>query len=191
MSIDVSEPVTGLAPAAANFPIGTTSGPTKPDPSEMRRVMGQFASGVTIVTGTDDGEPVGFACQSFASVSLEPPLVLFCAGVGGTSWPRIRRGGRFSVNVLAEEQQDLCARFGSRTGRRFEGLDWTPSRWGTPSLPGVLARVHCEIDAVHRAGDHDVVIGAVDELEWVGHTDPMVFFRGAFRASAPTAAGTR
>ena len=160
-----------------------------PTPEQMRRVMGQFASGVTVVTGTHGEEPVGFACQSFASVSLEPPLVLFCAGHGGTSWPRIRSGGRFTVNVLGEDQQDLCARFGSRTGRRFEDLAWTPSRWGTPSLPGVLARVHCAIDAVHRAGDHDVVIGAVDELEWVGDGDPMVFFRGAFRAGAPVAAG--
>ena len=187
MSIDVSEPETCIAPAPPPVPTGRV----RPGSEEMRRVMGQFASGVTVVTALDDDEPVGFVCQSFASVSLDPPLVLFCAGLGGTTWPRIQRTGRFTVNVLAEEQQDLCARFGSRTGRRFEGLEWMRSRWGTPSLPGVLARVHCEIDAVHRAGDHDVVIGAVDELEWVGHADPMVFFRGAFRPSVPTTAGAR
>ncbi|MQW75362.1 flavin reductase [Nocardioides sp. dk4132] len=192
MTIDVSEPETRLAPTAPPVPTGTVpTGTVKPGSAEMRRVMGQFASGVTVVTAIDDGEPVGFVCQSFASVSLDPPLVLFCAALGGTTWPRIQRAGRFSVNVLAEEQQDLCARFGSRAGRRFEGLDWARSRWGTPSLPGVLARVHCEIDAVHRAGDHDVVIGAVDELEWVGHADPMVFFRGAFRTSAQPTAGPR
>src|SRR3546814_8349050 len=79
----------------------------------MRRAMGIFASGVTVVTGLDDDGPVGFACQSFASVSLDPPLVLFCADHGGRSWPRIRATGRFSVNVLGEDQDELCGRFRS------------------------------------------------------------------------------
>ncbi|NPC98290.1 flavin reductase family protein [Nocardioides sp. zg-DK7169] len=188
MTIQATAPDPLVSPALPPVPDGAAL-VARPGSAEMRRVLGQFASGVTVVTGLDEGEAVGFACQSFASVSLDPPLVLFCAGHGGTSWPRIRRGGRFSVNVLAEDQDDLCARFGSHTGRRFEALDWSPSRWGTPSLPGVLARVHCSIDAVHRAGDHDVVIGAVDELEWVGDGAPMVFFRGAFAATAPGAPG--
>src|SRR5512139_726188 len=83
------------------------------DPREFRRTMAEFASGVTVVTAGDDGEPVGFACQSFSSVSLEPPLVLFCADHQGRTWPRIRRAGRFCVNVLAEHQSELCERFGS------------------------------------------------------------------------------
>ena len=175
MILDATRP---SAPRARPEPLAAAA--TPPDPATMRRVLGQFASGVTVVTGLDGTEPVGFACQSFASVSLEPPLVLFCAGHGSASWPRIRRGGRFTVNVLAETQHELCERFGSRTGRKFDGLDWQPSRWGTPSLPGVLARVHCAIEAVHPAGDHDVVIGAVDELEWAADEAPMIFFRGAF-----------
>ncbi|GAA2730008.1 flavin reductase family protein [Actinocorallia aurantiaca] len=154
-----------------------TSGPT---PLEMRRAMGSFASGVTIITGLHEDEPVGFACQSFASVSLEPPLVLFCADHRGRTWPRIREAGRFAVNVLGEEQQDLCSRFGSSRGAKYEGLEWEVSRWGTPSLPGVLMRVHAEVHQVTVAGDHDVVIGRVLELETPSHGLPMLFFRGGF-----------
>lgn len=155
-----------------------------PGPDEMRRAMGRFASGVTVVTGLDEDGPTGFACQSFASVSLEPPLVLFCADHRGRAWPRLRRTGWFTVNVLGENQTDLCARFGSGRGLKFDGLDWDLSRWGTPSLPGVLMRVHASVEDVHVAGDHDVVIGRVAELECVGDQSPMVFYRGAFGLDA-------
>ncbi|MEV6166465.1 flavin reductase family protein [Streptomyces sp. NPDC052052] len=153
---------------------------TAPTPSAMRRALGAFATGVTVVTGLDADEPVGFACQSFASVSLDPPLVLFCADHSGRTWPRIRKAGRFSVNVLAEDQTDLCARFGSSRGRKFDGLDWDLSRWGTPSLRGVLMRAHAEVRAVHTAGDHDVVVGRVLGLETAAGPRPMLFFQGQF-----------
>ncbi|MEV7007233.1 flavin reductase family protein [Streptosporangium sp. NPDC051022] len=155
-------------------------GVTPPDPAEMRRAMSLFASGVTVVTGIDEGEPVGFVCQAFASVSLEPPLILFCAGNQSRTWPRIRRSGRFCVNVLGEDQSDLCSRFGSSRGEKFDGLDWEPSRWGTPGLHDVLLRVHAEVHDVHTAGDHDVVIGRVLETERGADRRPMVFYRGRF-----------
>lgn len=151
-----------------------------PGPAELRQAMGMFASGVTVITGSDDGDAVGFACQAFASVSLEPPLILFCADRGSRTWPRIRKSGRFSVNVLGEEQSDLCGRFGSSTGRKYDGLDWELSRWGTPALRDVLLRVHAEVSDVHVAGDHDVVIGRVLEVERGAQRRPMVFFRGRF-----------
>lgn len=151
-----------------------------PTPAAMRRAMGSFATGVTVVTGLDEGEPVGFACQSFASVSLEPPLVLFCADHRGRAWPRIRRSGRFTVNVLAEDQVDLCNRFGSSRGEKYDGLAWSVSGWGTPALPDVLMRVHAEVETVHVAGDHDVVVGRVLELELPREDRPMLFFRGQF-----------
>ncbi len=153
---------------------------TGPSPLEMRRAMGSFATGVTVVTGYDGEEPVGFACQSFASVSLEPPLVLFCADHRGRAWPRIRTSGRFTVNVLGEDQTDLCNRFGSSRGAKFEGLDFDTSAIGTPSLRGVLMRVHAEVHEVHVAGDHDIVIGRVLELETPTADRPMLFFRGKF-----------
>jgi flavin reductase (DIM6/NTAB) family NADH-FMN oxidoreductase RutF len=155
-------------------------------PDLMRAAMGRFATGVTVVTGLADGEPVGFACQSFASVSLDPPLVLFCADHRGRTWPQIQASGRFTVNVLGEDQGDLCNRFGSSRGRRFDELDWTLSRWGTPSLPGVLMRVHAEVEAAHVAGDHDIVIGRVRELETPRDDRPLLFFRGTFGVETPT-----
>lgn len=158
---------------------------TSPTPTAMRRAMGAFATGVTVVTGIDADEPVGFACQSFASVSLEPPLVLFCADHKGRAWPRIRRAGRFAVNVLAEDQTDLCARFGSSRGRKYDGLDWDLSPWGTPSLRGVLMRAHAEVHTVHTAGDHDVVVGRVLGLETGAGHRPMLFFRGQFGVPEP------
>ena len=155
--------------------------PAGPTPLEMRHAMGAFASGVTIVSGIDDGEPVGFACQSFASVSLTPPLVLFCADHRGRAWPRIRKSGTFNVSVLAEDQDELCGRFGSSRGQKFEGLDWQESPWGTPVLPDVLLRVHCRVEEVHPAGDHDVVIGRVLAIETPDEDNrPMIFFRGRF-----------
>ncbi len=158
----------------------STTQVTGPTPARMRQAMGSFATGVSVVTGLDDGEPVGFACQSFASVSLEPPLVLFCADHRGRTWPRIRTSGRFTVNVLGEDQTELCNRFGSSRGTKFEGLEWDLSALGTPSLRGVLLRVHGEVHDVHVAGDHDVVIGRVVELETPAADRPMLFFRGRF-----------
>lgn len=154
------------------------------EPAEMRRVMGQFASGVTIVAGTDagTGEPVGFACQSFTSVSLDPPLVLFCPAHTSTSWPRIRSGGVFSVNVLAEDQLDICKAFATPGGDKFAGVAWHETPWG-PSLDGVLATVHCDIEAVHPAGDHDVVLGRVRRLVTHREAGPLLFFRGQFGLS--------
>src|ERR1700720_444857 len=121
----------------------------RPGPAELRQAMGMFASGVTVITGIDDGEAVGFACQAFASVSLEPPLILFCADRGSRTWPRIRKSGRFSVNVLGEEQSDLCGRFGSSKGRKYDGLDWELSRWGIRLLRDAPPCVHAVASAVH------------------------------------------
>ena len=149
------------------------------EPAELRRVMGHFATGVTIVTGDDGGSPVGFACQSFTSVSLDPPLVLFCPSHSSRSWPRIREAGAFTVNVLAEDQLELCKAFATSGSDKFAGLAWSPTAWG-PAIDDVLATVHCEISQVVPAGDHDVVVGVVRQL--VTHRDapPLVFFRGQY-----------
>ncbi|WP_296607362.1 flavin reductase family protein [Nocardioides sp.] len=153
----------------------------RPLAADFRRTLAEFASGVTVVAAVDGGDPVGFACQSFTSVSLDPPLVLFCVTSDSRTWPRIRSAGRFSINVLAEDQHDLCTRFGTRTGSRFDGLEWELSRWGTPSLPGALARLHCELHTVHDGGDHRIVVGEVVDLERSETSEPpMVFFRGRF-----------
>lgn len=147
--------------------------------AEMRRVLGSFATGVTVVTGMGIDGPVGFSCQSFASVSLEPPLVLFCPAHTSRSWPLIRDSGTFCVNVLAEDQEDLCARFATTGADKFAGLTWHETQWG-PSLDNVLSTVMCDVHAVHEAGDHDIVVGHVRELVLHREVPPLVFYRGTF-----------
>lgn len=173
----MSSMTTDPDPSAAGLP-GEQLDPAR-DPTELRRVLGHFASGVVIVTGTDDGTPVGFACQSFASVSLDPPLVLFCPARTSRSWPRIARSGRFAVNVLAADQADVSARFARSGVDKFAGLDWEPTEWG-PALPGVLATVQCTVEQVHPAGDHEIVLGRVQQLLTHREDGPLVFFRGGY-----------
>jgi 3-hydroxy-9,10-secoandrosta-1,3,5(10)-triene-9,17-dione monooxygenase reductase component len=171
---------------SANAPATTQA--VAPSPTQLRRHLGYFATGVTVVTARDADGPVGFACQSFSSVSLDPPLVLFCVDGRSRSWPRIRRAGMFCVNVLAEDQQDLCRRFGSRHGEKFDGMAWTASQWGAPILDDVLVRVHAEVAEVHPAGDHEIVVGRVVELESVRDGRPLVFYRGQFGVDVEEAA---
>jgi flavin reductase (DIM6/NTAB) family NADH-FMN oxidoreductase RutF len=157
-------------------------------PLEMRRVMGQFCSGITVVAGFSGDDPVGFACQSFASVSLEPPLVLFCVATTSRSWPLIQSSGRFAVNVLAADQQDVCATFGRPGQEKFAGLSWQRTPWG-PSLDGVLATVLCDVHDVHRAGDHDIVVGRVRQLWTSGDSGPLLYFRGRYGIDEPDEVG--
>jgi 3-hydroxy-9,10-secoandrosta-1,3,5(10)-triene-9,17-dione monooxygenase reductase component len=153
---------------------------TAVDEQAFRAVLGHFCTGITVVTSMDGDGPVGFACQSFSSLSLSPPLVLFCPGRTGSSWARIRRAGHFCVNVLAEDQREVSAVFGRPGTDRFAGLDWTPSPNGAPVLAGILTWVDCVIETVHEAGDHDVVIGRVTELGPQAEGRPLLFYRGSY-----------
>ena len=150
------------------------------DPTTMRSVLGHFPSGVTIVTGAVDGEPAGFTCQSFSSLSLDPPLVLILPGRGSTSWPRIEATGRFCVNVLAQDQQQLSTTFAKSGTDKFAGVDWRPSPLGSPILTGATAWIDCTLYACHDGGDHLIVVGAVHDLEAEPETAPLVFHRGAY-----------
>ncbi len=148
------------------------------DPATFRHTLGHFCTGITVMAGRDGDEPVGLACQSFSSLSLDPPLVLFCPARSSTSWPRIRRGGRFTVNVLAEDQQEVCAAFGSSTGAKFASTGWRLTDAGAVVLDGVLAWLDCTIEAVHDGGDHEIVVGRVQELRVERDHRPLLFFRG-------------
>ncbi|MDQ1584027.1 MAG: 3-hydroxy-9,10-secoandrosta,3,5(10)-triene-9,17-dione monooxygenase reductase component [Microbacteriaceae bacterium] len=155
----------------------TSAGPV--DPSTFRRVLGHFPSGVVIVSGHDELGPVGLTCQSFFSLSLEPPLVAIAPGRGSTSWPRIARTGSFAVSVLGAEQERLCLAFAASGVDKFRDVSWRPGVTGSPIVDGALAWVDCRIDALHDGGDHHLVTGAVlDAGHAVGR--PLVFFRGAF-----------
>jgi 3-hydroxy-9,10-secoandrosta-1,3,5(10)-triene-9,17-dione monooxygenase reductase component len=147
----------------------------------FRDVLGRFATGVTVVTSTSEGRPVGMTCQSFSSVSLAPPLVLFCPAKTSRAWPLIQRSGFFCVNILAAGQEELSNRMATKADEKFDGVSWSPSKSGAPLIDGVVGHVDCTVEAVHEAGDHYVVIGRVQALEVGDADDPLLFFRGGYR----------
>ncbi|MFF7094300.1 flavin reductase family protein [Streptomyces rubradiris] len=154
------------------------------DPAEFRRVLGNFASGVTVVTApaTESGPgPAGFACQSFASLSLDPPLVCFMVGRASTTWPRIARAGVFCVNVLGAGQDELCRAFAVSGADKFAGVAHDPAPVsGAPRLAGAVAWIDCAVHAVHTGGDHHIVVGRVTALGADGTDRPLLFHRGRF-----------
>jgi len=152
-------------------------------PSRFREVLGHFASGLTVVTALDGGGPVGFTCQAFMSLSLDPPLVALAPGKSSTTWPRIAPGGRFCANVLSDDQEALCRDFavsGADKGDKFQGVGWSPGPGGVPVLDGVLAWVACDISRSYDAGDHVLVIGAVVDTGVERGRRPLIFYRGGF-----------
>ncbi|KQY02515.1 monooxygenase [Mycobacterium sp. Root135] len=157
------------------------------DARTFRHVLGQFCTGITIITTVHDDEPVGFACQSFAALSLDPPLVLFCPTKQSRSWQAIEASGKFCVNVLHEDQKDVSARFGSREPDKFGGVDWSPSHLGSPVLAGTLAHIDCTVASVHDGGDHFVVFGAVHAMSEPPKTKPrpLLFYRGEYTGIEP------
>lgn len=194
------------------------------DAAEFRRVLGHFATGVTVVTApaapsaapaTPSGGPAnpsttpavpsatpsapagpaGFACQSFASLSLTPPLVSFMVARSSTTWPRIARAGVFCVNVLGADQGDLCRAFAVSGADKFAGVDYDAAPvTGSPRLAGVPAWIDCVVHAVHTGGDHLIVVGRVEALGTAEGADedgregaaaPLLFHRGAFGGFTP------
>ena len=155
--------------------------PASIDAARFRQVLGHFATGVTVVTATDD-DPVGFTCQAFAALSLEPPMVLLAPAKSSTSWPRIARAGAFCVNILSSDQEELARSFSVSGGEKFVGVQWrrTPVT-GAPLLDGVLAWAECQLEQIHDSGDHELVTGRVVSLG-VGDGQPLVFYRGQFGA---------
>jgi flavin reductase (DIM6/NTAB) family NADH-FMN oxidoreductase RutF len=151
------------------------------DGARFRQVLGHFPTGVTVVTAGTEGGPVGLCVGSFTSVSLHPPLVAFCAGYSSTSYPLIEAAGHFCVNILAEDQEEIARVFADKGDDKFSGIGWRPSVvTRAPVINDVLAWIDCEIDAIHEAGDHWIVVGRVLDLE-IGHEGgPLLFFRGGF-----------
>lgn len=151
------------------------------DARRFRDVLGHFPTGVAVVTGMDaDGRPAGMAVGSFSSVSLDPPLVAFMPDRSSSSWPKFRDSGAFCVNILGAEQESVCRAFAMKGGDKFAELSWRPAGSGSPILDGVLAWIDCDLDVVHEAGDHYIVIGRVRELDIGTPALPLVFFQGGY-----------
>ena len=152
------------------------------DPAWFRYVLGQYPTGVTLITATHpDGSPLGMVVGTFSSVSLDPPLVAFMPDVRSSSWPKIREAGSFCANILTAGQQGVCRAFARKEENRFSASDWSATDTGSPRLHGAAAWVDCTIDDVIRAGDHDIVLGRVTSLG-VGDAEglPLLFLRGGY-----------
>jgi 3-hydroxy-9,10-secoandrosta-1,3,5(10)-triene-9,17-dione monooxygenase reductase component len=150
------------------------------DPAIFRQVLGAYPTGVAVITALDEGgTPAGMVVGTFTSVSLDPPLVGFLPDKNSTSWPKIEQAGRFCVNVLGSDQQQLCRQLAGK-GDKFAGVDLTVSDHGLPVLADCLAVIECTIHSVTEAGDHWFVLGDVLRMEAPRDSDPMLFHRGRY-----------
>jgi 3-hydroxy-9,10-secoandrosta-1,3,5(10)-triene-9,17-dione monooxygenase reductase component len=156
------------------------------DDATFRSVLARFATGVVVVTGGTPEGPAGLTCQSFSSLSLDPPLVLLSTARTSKTWPRIAATGRFGINVLAEDQQAVSTRFAVSGGDKFAGQPWHEGAFGNPLLDDALAHLECDVHAVHDGGDHEIVIGRVRALEapGLGTRAPLIYFGSAYRSLA-------
>jgi len=155
------------------------------DSHTLRQALGRFATGVTIVTtAAADGSPVGLTVNSFASLSLEPPLVLWSLRRASASLAAFRAAPRFAVNVLAESQIELARGFASAHGHHFAAAAWLRGEGGLPLLAGAAACLVCETTAYQEAGDHELFIGRVQRL-MASHEPPLLFQGGRYRRLGP------
>lgn len=150
--------------------------------TRFRTVLGRFASGVTVVTAATAEGPVGMTCQSFSSVSLHPPLILFAPAKTSRAWARIRRAGHFAVNILAAGQEDVSNQFASRSEDKYAGVSWSPGEAnGDPHVDGCVAYLDCTVQSVHEEGDHYLVVGRVLDLRSGDAEEPLLFYRSDYR----------
>jgi 3-hydroxy-9,10-secoandrosta-1,3,5(10)-triene-9,17-dione monooxygenase reductase component len=150
------------------------------DPVLFRETLGRFATGVALITAGDEGAPLGLVANSLASVSLSPPLLSFSPSRQSFTWSRMRRTGRFGVNVLGAQHEDYVRRAAPAGADRFAGLDWELVDGGVPRIVDALAFADCAIEAEYPAGDHWIVVGRVENAHVNQGGRPLVFWASRF-----------
>lgn len=152
------------------------------DSRSFRRALGCFPTGVAVVTTIGEtGDPAGVTVSSFTSLSLDPPLILFCLDNSSANLRAFLDRGFFAVNVLREEQREVSIRFASRSEQnRFAELRWEAWDTGAPIIAGCLASLECRTVAVHPEGDHHIIVGRVERLESSQAGQPLLYFRGTY-----------
>ena len=152
------------------------------DPRGVRDAVGYFATGVTVITTIDrEGAPVGLTANSFSSVSLAPPLVLFCLDRTVQSFEAFHTNRHFAVNILGEDQESISRRFAQTGPEKWNGIGFDTWDTGCPILRGCIANLECNVDTVIEGGDHVIVIGEVVRLSQIdGEAVPLTFFRGKY-----------
>ena len=153
------------------------------DQRDFRSALGHFATGITVVTAcAADGELVGVTANSFNSVSLDPPLILFSLDRQAFSFPAFEAAGHFAVNILSEAQTSLSQNFARTQGDKWAGIAYHRWSTGSPILTGCLAAFECRTHAIHDGGDHRIFIGEVLRFEARPDGDPLIYFRGSYSA---------
>jgi flavin reductase (DIM6/NTAB) family NADH-FMN oxidoreductase RutF len=147
--------------------------------TDLRRVMGAFATGVAVVTTESDGRPQGMTVNSLTSVSLDPPLLLVCLTRGARTTEALLQRGLFAVNILSARQEEVSNRFARRGEDHFEGLPTVHNERGLPIIPKALATLECAVEEVHRGGDHEIVVGRVLQCSRDDRS-PLLFFGGRY-----------
>ncbi|MFT4123169.1 MAG: flavin reductase family protein [Microbacteriaceae bacterium] len=152
------------------------------DSRAFRNALAHYGSGITVVTGLDGDTPVGFTCQAFYSVSMEPPLVSISVMRTSTTYPRLRRTGRFAINILAEDQAAVASQFGRSGIDKWSGIERSTTPTGMPVIDDALVWIDCKRYAEHEAGDHIIVVASVLGLRQLDGPArmPLVFYRGAY-----------
>jgi len=161
--------------------MGTSSTEKRFGAAQYREALGRYATGVAIVTCGGDGQgPVGVTVNSFTSLSLDPPLVLWCLDNRSDRGQVFLDCETFAINVLARAQQALSVRFSESGQHDFTGIRFESLKTGAPVLPGALATFDCDVEARHDAGDHTIVVGRVVDMS-SREGEPLIFFRGRYR----------
>ena len=148
--------------------------------ADFKRAMSQFASGVTVVTTEHEGQLYGMTVASFASLSLDPPLVLICVGRRMQTHDAIAGAKRFGVSILGQDQQQLSNHFASKLDDKFTGIDYRRGRSGVPLLNGAICTLECELHEQLPGGDHTIFVGRVEDAS-TDERAPLVYFRSGYR----------
>ena len=155
------------------------------DPRDFRNALGTFATGVTIITAmAQDGKPYGLTCNSFASVSLNPPLVLWSLGMFSNGLATFQSASHFTVNILGASQQELANKFAKSSGEKFVGVDWKPGLGNAPVLADSVANFQCRAANRYYGGDHIIFLGAVEAYSY-NRNEPLLFARGGYGRFVP------
>ena len=148
---------------------------------QFRDALGQFTTGVSIVTAAPEGfEPVGVTVNSFTSVSIEPPLILWCLKVDSVVFPVFKAAQHFSVNILADNQRELSERHADKTRHTLETGSYQTAASGSPVLNNAICSLNCSVWSRYDGGDHVIILGEIEDIT-ANPGEPLVFFRGKYR----------
>jgi flavin reductase (DIM6/NTAB) family NADH-FMN oxidoreductase RutF len=170
---------------STHHPPEASASPTELDGAALRRAFGAYPTGVVAIGALHGTEPVGFAANSFVSISLDPPLAAVSVARTSTTWPRLAQAPVLGLSVLSTGQGPLCRRLASREGNRFDGVSWRPTPDGAVLIEDAALWLTARVSAVHEGGDHEIVLVELLTAELFPGVEPLVFHTSQFRELVP------